>query len=147
MSTIVRSGLAALSGVLACIAIALTLNDPELTYSSDITEEAREIQVRCVDDVSDGSSERTGAIADAPLLDAGEFVRGRYEVTRGEDSLDRVTEDASERKADPDQVYRGINADCAAARSDRTNVAVRVLGGAIVVALLALLTPVLLRRE
>ena len=142
---IIRCCFALLSAVLVCIAIALTWNAPELTYSSDIVENEHDILVSCTDDTNDGSSERSGALADAPLLDTGEHLRPRFEIVRGEDVIDRITAELPAEDPDSMTVYRGINADCDAARTSRMSTATQILGGALLVALLALLTPTYLR--
>lgn len=143
LSTITRCGLALLGGVLACVAIALAMSDPELTYSTDVIDESRDIQVTCTSNTNDGTSD----IAQAPLLDDGEHLRGRYEVTRGEDVLDGVISDADDENTLSAMVQRGINADCAAARTNRTSTAVWVLGGGLLAALAALVAPLVLGRR
>lgn len=141
-ATLVGGALLVVSAILVALAIAFSAADPELTYSSEIIDNSRDIQVTCTDDVSDGR----GRQADAPLLDAGDHLRTRYTVLRGELELTQIARDAAE-KAVPFSVQRGINADCAAARADRVRAATQALSAAVVAALLAIGGPALLRRR
>ena len=129
-----------LSAILVAVGIAFSAADPELTYSSELVDNSRDIQVTCTDEVSDGR----GRPDDAPLLDAGDHFRSRYTVIKGELELTDIQRSARE-KTDQFAVHRGINADCAAARSKRLAAAMQYLGAAAGAALLAILATVVLR--
>lgn len=131
-----------ISAILVAVGIAFSAADPELTYSSELVDNSRDIQVTCTDEVSDGR----GRPNDAPLLDAGDHFRSRYTVIKGELELTDIQRAAREEaKTDQFAVHRGINADCAAARSKRLAAAVRYLGAAAGALLLAILTTAVLR--
>lgn len=143
-ATIVRGCLALVGGVLVCIAVVLSFNDPEITYSADVIEKTRDIQVTCTDDVDNGTS---NDLSEIPLLDDGEHLRPRYEPTRGADVLDGVIDRANEANASSGTVQRGINADCVAARAHRTDTTVRMLGAALLLALAAIVASLFLRER
>ena len=136
-----------MSGVLVCVAIGLCFNDPEISYTSDtLSDVDNDIAVTCNDDVSNGTGDR----AQRPLLDTGEFMRTRYDVTKGEDALKRVSDEAQSTDtgdSDPLAVSRGINADCAAARTSRLSTAVWVGGFGVLAALAAFVVPAIVRRS
>jgi hypothetical protein len=134
--------LVVVSALLVGVALRMSADDPDLTYSSDLAGASRDIRVICLEQVNDGK----GDLEHAPLLDAGDHFRDRFRPMQGDEILKRIEDEVRKDGGDPFAVRRAINADCSDARLARVGTAVRLLGAAVVAALAAMLVPVLTRR-
>ncbi|HLR84879.1 MAG TPA: hypothetical protein VK059_08000 [Nocardioidaceae bacterium] len=129
-----RVALLAISGVVVVVALTLSLNDPEVTYTpSSLFDVSDDVTVTCDGDVG------------SPLI-VEDYSPVHYKVTKGEAALETIEEQTREEGGDPAAISRRINADCAVARTSRLSTAMAIGGSGFLIALAAVAIPALVRR-